>query len=279
MKIQVSIIIVNYNTQTLTKQCIDSILQQTKGVSYEIIVVDNASTDGSKEYFSKDKNIKYIYNNKNIGFGAANNVGMKVAVGEYIFLLNSDTILLNDAVSLFYAYGEAHPNTVLGCYLQTAEGQYASSFHYFPAFTIKDFLLRQLRLKKHIKIDYQEHDVECICGADMFIPRNIIEKVGMFDENIFLYGEEGEWQYRMAQQNIFRRVIPSPKIVHLEGQSMSASLKKQCIKYESHFYVLEKYMDKFTLKLAKYYYYYHFAFANRHQLKNPEVQSILNIFK
>ena len=94
----VSIIIVNYNTLKVTAQCLDSIFRLTYGLSFEVILVDNASTDGSKEIFSQDKRIKYIYSDRNLGFGRANNLGFQTAAGEYIFLLNSDTILLNNAV-------------------------------------------------------------------------------------------------------------------------------------------------------------------------------------
>mgnify|MGYP001540893004 CR=1 FL=1 len=85
----VSVIIVNYNTQGLTSDCIESIIAQTSAVEYEIILVDNASTDGSKEVFAQDKRIKYIYSDQNLGFGRANNLGIREAKGRYLFFLNS----------------------------------------------------------------------------------------------------------------------------------------------------------------------------------------------
>lgn len=279
MNINVSIIIVNYNTKDLTQDCIDSIRQQTSGVSYEIVVVDNSSTDGSKEHFIKDDSITYIYNDQNLGFGRANNIGIRASHGEYVFLLNSDTIILNNAISLFYEYAMLHPNMVLGCYLQDKDGRYSPSFHYFPAFTITEFLRRKLCLKKYIAVDYKEHDVECLCGADMFIPRFVIDKVGGFDENIFLYGEEGELQYRMHKQHIVRHIINTPQIIHLEGKSMEDTLEKLKIKYESHFYVLSKYMTNTPLKLAKLYYYFRFILRYWRKRQDKEIQSILSIFK
>ena len=98
----VSIIIVNYNTKDLTKKCIESVIKYTTNILYEIILVDNASMDGSKELFEKDIRIKYIYNSTNDGFGKANNLGLKYSSGKYVFLLNSDTILMNNAVYQFY---------------------------------------------------------------------------------------------------------------------------------------------------------------------------------
>ena len=111
----VSVIIVNYNTKKLTKNCIDSIFQNTKDVKFEVILVDNASTDGSKEFFEQDNRIKYIYSTTNLGFGKANNLGYKEASGKYLFLLNSDTLLLNNAIDLFYVIAEKDTNKNIGC--------------------------------------------------------------------------------------------------------------------------------------------------------------------
>ena len=114
----VSVIIVNYNTLKMTKDCIDSVIEKTKDVEYEIILVDNASTDGSKEFFKNYRDITYIYNEKNLGFGTANNVGIKIARGNFIFCLNSDTLLLNNAIKQFVEFESMnHNNVVLGGWL------------------------------------------------------------------------------------------------------------------------------------------------------------------
>lgn len=97
----VSVIIVTYNTLALTRDCIDSIFRHTANVQFEVIVVDNASEDGSYDYFSKDRRIIYVYSQENMGFGRANNLGLEYASGEYIFLLNSDTYLKNNAIKIF----------------------------------------------------------------------------------------------------------------------------------------------------------------------------------
>ncbi|GHT72706.1 hypothetical protein FACS189456_1970 [Bacteroidia bacterium] len=86
----VSIIIVNYNTKQLTANCIDSVFHKTEGINFEVILVDNASTDGSKEHFRNDPRIQFIESDENLGFGRANNLGAKYAKGKYLFLLNSD---------------------------------------------------------------------------------------------------------------------------------------------------------------------------------------------
>lgn len=251
--IDVSIIIVNYNTKNITASCIDSIYKQTKGLDFEIILVDNASTDGSKDFFEKDSRIKYIYSEKNGGFGYGNNLGMKVANGDFFFLLNSDTLLLNNAVGEFFKYAKSHnPKTIYGCYLQGDDGSYRDSFFYFPAFTIKDFIKRIVKPHNY-QPDYTNREVECICGADMFIPRQAIDEAGMFDENIFLYGEEGELQYRMMKKGYRRMLINSPQIVHLEGES-SGNTARYKYGMKSHLYILKKYMNPITYLCAWIYY-------------------------
>ena len=110
MDTRVSIIIVNYKTKDLTLQCLDSVFQWTSGVEYEIILVDNHSEDGSvKKIRESYPNIKVIENKENQGFGRANNIGAKVAIGRYLFLLNSDTILVENVVKSFYDFMESHP--------------------------------------------------------------------------------------------------------------------------------------------------------------------------
>ena len=218
---EVSIIIVNYNTYNLTSACVQSIIDYTNGLSYEIIVVDNASTDGSKEKFENDTRIRYIYSKENGGFGYGNNLGIAVAKGDYFFLLNSDTLLLNNAIEEFFKYAKSHnPKTIYGCYLQGLDGSYRDSFFYFPAFTIKAFLTRM---------------------------------AGVFDDNIFLYGEEGELQYRMMKKGYKRMLINSPQIVHLEGES-SGNTARYKYGMKSHLYILKKYMNPITYLCAWLYY-------------------------
>lgn len=249
----VSVIIVNYNTYALTSACIQSIIDYTEGISYEIIVVDNASTDGSKEKLEVDRRIRYIYSEKNGGFGYGNNIGMKAASGDFLFLLNSDTLLLNNAIGEFFNYATSHnPKTIYGCYLQGNDGTYRDSFFFFPAFTIKDFIKRIVKPYNY-QPDYTNREVECICGADMFIPRQAVDEAGMFDENIFLYGEEGELQYRMMKKGYRRMLIKSPQIVHLEGES-SGNTARYKYGMKSHMYILKKYMNPITYLCAWIYY-------------------------
>lgn len=256
----VSVIIVNYNTLKITQNCIDSVFEKTVGISFEVIVVDNASEDGSAEALAKDDRIRLICSKKNGGFGYGNNLGMKVAKGKYFFLLNSDTLLINNAVKEFYDYAESHePKMIYGCWLKGDDGTYRSSFFYFPAFSIKQYFCRIIH-RQDYKPSWDNRDVECICGADMFLPRSAFEETEGFDENIFLYGEEGEWQYRLKLLGYGRRIITGPQIIHLEGKSSGE--KKTNMLRRSHFYVLHKWMNKPTYLLARVYYFFRFLLCH-----------------
>ena len=108
----VSVIMVNYNTLELTKNTINSVMEKTKDLNYEIILIDNASTDGSVEFFEKEYKDKIIFikNNENLGFGKANNKGIEIAKGKYVFLLNSDTLLINNAIKILFDFMEKNKN-------------------------------------------------------------------------------------------------------------------------------------------------------------------------
>lgn len=248
----VSIIIINYNTREMTSACIDSVIDNTQDIEYEIILVDNASVDGSKEFFKHDKRVKYIFNKYNKGFGAGNNVGAKYAKGKYVFLLNSDTLLKNNAIKIFFDFSEAHPNPcVCGGWLIDRDGNPNVSAIPFPRMSIIEFL-RSKFFKKQILNHSRDLEVDAICGADMFLPKKIFDKIGGFDENIFMYGEEIELQFRLRKMNIKSLIIEGPEIVHFGGGSTSSGVSST--HYKSHFYFLKKHMSKFNYICARSYY-------------------------
>lgn len=255
----VSVILVNYNTYQMTRECIDSIFEQTKDVSFEIILVDNASTDESKEFFSQDHRIKYVYSFENLGFGRANNIGMMLSKGDYVFLLNTDTLLLNNAIKLFLDKATNDSNVFLGSWLLNKKGDIITSFGDEP--TITDMLKRAanpylivLGAKKremmaHSSFTYlgKECEVGYVSGANMFFHRSIFERYGAFDHNFFMYFEEAEWQKRMKQYGIKSKLIEGPRIIHLVGGSVDKnsqkyrSLKSRMMMKDSRRYFLKKY--------------------------------------
>lgn len=244
----VSVIIINYNTCKMTSECIDSVIEHTKDIEYEIILVDNASTDGSKEFFEKDSRVRYIYSERNAGFGAGNNLGVQYAKGKYLLLLNSDTLFLNNAIKLFYDYAETHnKRCVYGGWLEYGKG----SHFQFPRMGYVEFI--KSFFAKPLKDDRtREMHVDTIVGADMFLLKSIYDEAHGFDENIFMYGEETELQYRLKKAGVDRMIIPGPSIVHFGGASSSS--KKTVMHMDSHYYFLKKHMPTHMYLSARLFY-------------------------
>lgn len=251
--LSVSIIIVNYNTKQLTKACIDSVFLHTVDIEFEVIVVDNASTDGSIDLFKQDKRVVFIESNENLGFGKANNLGFKYAKGKYIFLLNSDTVLLNNAVKLFFDWMEHEDGHVacIGTCLLDIDRNYTYSYGKFPSVKniISDILFSRLRKNRESSMCYSDKsylNVDFVSGADLFIRRNVIDEFGLFDPNFFMYYEETDLQYRYMLHGYRSGVIFTPQIIHLQGAS---SLKKKNLRQlrmfiESRFLYCKKHFSK-----------------------------------
>lgn len=254
----VSIIIVTYNTRQMTAECIDSIYQKTSGVDFEIILVDNASSDGSKEFFEKDERVKYIYSQENLGFGKANNKGAEVAQGKYLFLLNSDTLLENNAVKLFFDYMEKSEPCVAccGCLLVDKNHERIHSFGSFHTLTNSivercwplDRFRLFLMLGKFPKYDNPKYetsqeafDVPFATGAALFVKKEISDRLGLFDPDYFMYSEDMDLQHRYFESGYKSVIIRSPRIVHLFGQSSkSGSVKKLEMMIKSLFLYMKK---------------------------------------
>lgn len=225
----VSVIIVNFNTRELTSSCLDSVFEKTHGVSFEVIVVDNASTDGSRDVFEKDNRITYIYNETNLGFGRANNVGLCLASGRNILFLNSDTLLRNDAVSILCRYLDSHAGTgVVGGNLFDAGGQPVHSFHrYRPSLygELNEALLglpNRLLFGKNAEFNHSGEPlrVKHITGADLMIRKAVLEEIGGgFDPDFFMYHEDTELCWRVAKAGYLLESVPEAEITHLVGSS------------------------------------------------------------
>lgn len=243
----VSIIIVNYNTKHLLEDCLSSLYALTQSIDFEVIVVDNASSDDSETYITrKFPQVKWINSGGNIGFGRANNLGAKYADGKYLLLLNSDTLLLNNAIKAFYDYAETHSEEqigALGGWLVDSNHNSNSSYGYFPSPCAEiQYLLQNCILKKKLHHEI-EMNVDYIIGADMFVLKKVFEELGGFDSNFFMYYEETDLQYRMAQNGYVRRIIVTPHIVHLEGGSFSIkglTLSRFIMAQKSYNYYLRK---------------------------------------
>lgn len=243
----VSIIIVNYNTSTLLRNCIESIYKHTKDITFEIIVSDNGSTDDSVQMLRRDfPEVIVIENKANLGFGAANNRGLDIAKGEFIFYLNSDTVLLNNAVKIFYDFWNSHQNLnpgSLGTMLTNGNGKLVHSYAKFPTFRehtiqlIKMFITNTLMSFMYLfKISpaiFSKNDQDCfdmdlnfeeyrlvpyVTGADLFMKNSPHAR---FNESYFLYFEDSELAYRLYKAHKKNIIIKEAKIDHLCGGSVS----------------------------------------------------------
>ena len=249
----VSIIIVNYNTCKMTQECIDSIIEVTKGIDFEIILVDNASTDGSKKVFSNDERIVYIYNDNNIGFGKANNIGIAVAKGRNILFLNSDTLLVKDNNSIKLLSDFLDPYSQIGgcggnLYTKDMLPSYSYqkislSICYILNICLSN-LITNLLFGSNATFNHTDapFEVQDILGADLMIKKSILEKVGGFDPRFFMYNEESELCYRIKQAGFKLFSVPQACIIHIAGGS-GISMNSLRARYHSlnlYFYITNR---------------------------------------
>jgi hypothetical protein len=226
-----SIIIVNHNTKKLTAQTIDSVLKTSGDVSLEIIVADNSSR-ASEVYESTSNKVRVVPNIANKGFGHACNIGVNYAVGRYILFLNSDTLMQENTLRRSIEYMDA--NSDIGCLgvknVLTDGSVDSSGKRGFPTpFNSLCYLLGLSKLfpkskrfggyKLSYLSDNEINDVDSVSGAFMLIPKSVLNRVGLFDESIFMYGEDIDLCYRIKQSGL--RVVYYPEVffIHLKGQS------------------------------------------------------------
>lgn len=227
-----SIIVVNWNTREITRSCLASVREWVRTTPHEILLVDNASTDGSagmiREAFPE---VRLIANDENVGFGRANNQAMKVARGDFFFLLNSDTLVVDDSVDRFVEILARDPEVgIAGCRLLFEDGRTQNSCARFPSLglaVLEELLLYKLlprRLQGEILLGgYWDHDrardVDAVWGAAMMVRRRVFEETGGFDESIFMYGEDREWCMRVRDRGWRITFRPECRIVHLDHRS------------------------------------------------------------
>ena len=266
-----TIIIINYNTFNLTRDCIDSISRYIENINYEIIVVDNHSRDNSgrdlQEIFPA---INVLALNDNYGYAYAINRGTEIARGEFILILNSDIVWLEDAVTQPIQYLRDNPDcAVLGCKLLNPDLSLQGSIYFYPSLT-REFLnalgisplLRRSRLIKAVLIKSMvligrdklgrlgPHDkiteVQGLKGAYILTRRKVLIETGGFDEKIFLYGEETEWFIRLREAEYKIVFYPDVKVIHIgEGSNKEITISPMfTTRYFSLKYIFNKHYTK-----------------------------------
>lgn len=262
-KIDISFIIVNWNTKELIEQGINSIYKYAVGFSYEIILVDNASEDGSAQMVAKKfPNVKLIAEKENLGFSRGNNSGIKKAVGEFIFLFNSDAYLVDTSLKNLLKKARELPNVgAIAPQILNEDRSIQQSAGFKPDLLriflwmsfIDDLPLGEYLRPYHVDHDSfykKQHKVDWITGAAFMIPKKVIDKVGMLDRDIFMYSEDVDWCIRIKKAGFDIYISPSAKIVHI-GRGSSKKISKNAIlgEYKGLIYLYKKYHSKFSLQM------------------------------
>lgn len=232
-----SIVIVSWNCCYELVSCLQSIFVGMEDLEFEVIVVDNASSDGTIAKISQEfKQATIIANNQNIGFPKANNIGIKVSKGEFVLLLNPDTILTKGVLKICVDKMRRMPQVgALGCRLIYPDGkpQYESGRRFLNLWDLltQSFYLHTLFPKsslfnRHLIGDWDhadEREIDCISGAFMLLRRKALEQVGYLSEKVFMYYEDIEMCFRLKQQGWKIWFLGTVTVIHLAGQSSAKS--------------------------------------------------------
>jgi len=234
-----SIIIVNWNTKEYLLPCLRSIFDGGQGMNREVIVVDNGSRDGIGEEVKKMyPSAHFIENEKNFGFAKAANQGLQKASGRYILLLNPDTKVKNGAIERLISFMDAHSNAgVAGAQLLNGDGSKQNSIANFPSLgteLLNKSLLRWLFPKKFPGKERNSSDpieVDSVIGACMMVRREAMDQVGLLDDNYFLFLEETDWCYRMKRAGWKVYHVPQAEAYHFQGKSAEKEKERARVEY------------------------------------------------
>ncbi|HEY0738955.1 MAG TPA: glycosyltransferase family 2 protein [Herpetosiphonaceae bacterium] len=228
--LDLSIIVVAYNSQDLLQATLESLARYTRGVSYELIVVDSSPSPGIELMDQQAESLRLIRNPQNAGFAAANNIGLKLSQGRYIALLNPDTLLHDDALSALVSWLDAHPDVgAAGPQLLQSDGQPQPYSH--GSAPTPGYLMR--RILSHLRSSYlhdwagsQPQPADWVAGTCMIVRRSAFEAVGGLDERFFLYFEDVDWGWRLRRAGWPVMFVPGVKITHIGGGSIGPHARR-----------------------------------------------------
>lgn len=245
---EVSVVIVNWNTKRLLVQCLESVYREIKGAETEVFVVDNGSTDGSTDTVRKEfSEVILIENPENLGFAKANNQALRMMKGRYALLLNPDAQIKEGSLEVLKDFMNKHLEVaVAGAQLLHPDGSKQNSIANFP--TLATELLNKSLLRRFFPDRYpgKEKDylvpleVESVIGACMMVRREAIDQVGPLDEDYFLFFEETDWCYRMRKGGWKVYHVPQAEVVHYQGKSAEIDKKRAKVEYYRSRYLFFK---------------------------------------
>ncbi|MCH6574909.1 MAG: glycosyltransferase family 2 protein, partial [Bacteroidetes bacterium] len=235
--IKLSIVIVSYNVKTFLQQTLESVYEAASDIECEIFVVDNRSLDGSAEMVeSKFPEVILIRNDKNLGFAKANNLAIDKSDGDFILLLNPDTVVQEDTFSVLMEFFETHPKAgAAGCKVLNADGTLQPACRrssptpmvVLPKILGLNHLFPKSKIFGKYNLTYLDEDelseVDAVSGSCVMVRKEVIEKVGTLDEDFFMFGEDLDWFYRMRIAGHKIYYVPHTKIIHYKGESIRAA--------------------------------------------------------
>lgn len=244
--LKLSVIIVNYNVRHFLEQCLYSVRKAGKGIAIEVWVVDNHSVDGSIEMLKeKFPEVKLIENKKNVGFSAANNQAIRQSTGEYVLLLNPDTVVEEETFSKVIAFMDSHPDAgALGVKMIDGKGHFlpeskralpTPQVAFYKIFGLSALFPKSKRFGRYhltyLPVD-ETNPVDVLSGAFMLMRKAALDKAGLLDEAFFMYGEDIDISYRITQAGYKNYYFPETRIIHYKGEST----KKSSVNYVIIFY-------------------------------------------
>lgn len=246
----------SFNTKELLRQCLESVMEATRKLDAEVIIVDNGSSDGTVEALNTQyktlniQNLKIIENKKNLGYARANNIGIRTSNGKYVLLLNSDTIVEKNSIDEMIKF--INEDTGIGvstCRVELPDGSLDPACHRgFPtpwaSLTYFLGLEKLFPMSKNFSQYHlgflpmdKPHEIDSPSGAFYMVRREVIDKVGMLDEDYFMYAEDLDWSYRIKQTGWKIMYYPFVKIIHFKKQSGRAGEDEKTRKVtQKHFY-------------------------------------------
>ena len=261
--IDISIVIVNYRVKEYVVNLIESVEKAKRKLNLQIIVIDNNSNDGSLSYLKQRfPLLTYIQNEKNLGFGKANNQGFNLARGEFTLIINPDTIVSEDTLQIMVNHMHRHPNCgACGCKILNPDGSFApESKRSVPTITTaitKVFGLNTLFPKSKVFGSYhlgwidenEESEIEVLSGCFMFWRTHVLQQLDGFDERFFMYGEDIDLCFRIQKTQFRINYVPTTSIIHYKGESTrKGDLRYVRIFNKALYQFLEKhYSSKYSL--------------------------------
>ncbi|MGZ9165573.1 MAG: glycosyltransferase family 2 protein [Anaerolineales bacterium] len=249
-----SIIIVNWNTARLLIECLDSIYRAEPRPAFEIIVVDNGSTDDSISLVrARYPDVQLVLNDQNLGFARANNQGFALARGRYYLLLNSDTVVSPGALDELVRVADNHPDVgAIGPKLLNKDGTLQPSWASFPTFW-SELIGKSIRRRKPVDDVSSAYEVDWVMGACMLVRSETVADIGMMDEGYFFYSEEVDWCFRMNQKGWKVWYLSNPEIYHIwGGSSKGFSVVKLGLLYQNKLRYFNKFHGPLQSTLLRY---------------------------